>query len=122
MAISKEICESFRTDFAAMSKLFEAKYGLRLDLGRITYNMTELRVKLTGTDMSAQPAKTSVYGVAVHVPAIGIKFKFPGKQAVYTVMRINERASKNKIQVQTDRGARYVLSLEQYQRAIIVTK
>lgn len=67
--LTKEKVKNFRSDFDSMSKLFEAKYGLRLALGTIRFDETSLRATLTA--LAADPVGEAARSVNTEVAVIG---------------------------------------------------
>lgn len=87
MNLNKTELKAFRDDFAQAVKALEAKYGVKMALGNISYTQTEFHTKLTVTNVSATgeavvdpqvlKIKTAKAAFALKSTHLGMDFQIP---------------------------------------------
>ena len=109
--------KDFRADFTKAMVALEQKYGVGISIGAITYDSTSFRCKMNAISSSAP--KVTPQNLA-QVCQVGTMFKRPGKQSIYTIIDFRSNEPVNKIVVQTNRGAKYLMSLATFATAQIL--
>ena len=121
----KSLSSELKKEFEAIGK----KHGIVLDFGTVTYGDDQMRFKLNITEKdngNARPPSAKVLASALwnnHAEAKGLKQsdfgkKFKMKNSTYTIVGIKPRATVNCVIVETNRGARYVMSADAVKRHI----
>lgn len=119
-AITRVTCQSFRGDFSRAVKELEAKYGVKINLGNISFNESEIRTKMTVVSTSKIVAQAPVTSGLPIEAKIGLRFRMPGKRSIFTITGFNPRAPKFNLEVRTDNGASYRMPSSQLANAILV--
>lgn len=108
MKIDKRSITNFRTHFEDRVKELEKAFGVKISLGRITYNDSEFRVKMTARSNTALP--TGVENPLDDVPTYLAQWTTKSKAIrgnVYLIVGYNHRARKYPVIAQREDGKRY---------------
>jgi len=119
-AITRTMCQSFRSDFSKAVQDLEKKYGVKIGLGNISYDESEIRTKMTVVLASKTVAQAPVTGGLPLEAKIGVRFKLPGKRNIFTITGFNPRAPKFNLRVTTDGGTAYRMPASVLERAVVL--
>ena len=109
MEITRQSLEAFRKDFKSAVKDLEAQYGIKVDLGNITYDSTMFRTKMTVTKRNENVVVPS--DNASPTELIGRTISLKGEK--YEVVDYKPSRPKYPMVIKNARGTRYKLSIEQ---------
>ena len=118
MEMTKNELKSFRTDFTVAVSALEKRFGVKIELGNISYNQTSFTTRLTCTNLAENGEKAgnaemfnmykTLYGLKAN---LGDSYK-DYKGLTYTIMDINPRRTKYPLVVKCSDGKRYKVSVD----------
>lgn len=116
MDITRQSLENFRGDFKDAVAELEAKYGVKISIGSLTYDSTMFRGKMTATKRSEGFVAPSAN--APLESYIGSKVSFNGTNYEVTGVKAN-RPKYPLVMVREGDGKQYKVSVEQVRNNII---
>jgi hypothetical protein len=134
-SFTRPVLKDIREDINNALRAVSSKYGITLDIGKIRFDADHFSTKLeagvtttvvavtpapTATALSADPLKALVES-AHGVGALDKWFKFPaGAKRIFKFAAYRPNADKNVIVIETNRGARWVISEAQMRTCRVV--
>jgi len=119
MAFTKEQLKSFRSDFELATKELSKKYGVKIQIGNITYNETSFTSRLTveQIDGTTGDKKIDLKKFDLYKQLLGLNcdqgYSFRDSKGLsLTVFDIDSKKYKNPIVLKCTNGKEYVASVD----------
>ena len=106
MLIDGNVCKKFREDFKEAVKDLEAKYGMIISLGSITYTQDSISVKMTGQvaadidDLRKKEFEKYCYGYGLTPDDYGATFTDPKTGKEWKIVSIKPKKRSYPIVIQ----------------------
>jgi len=117
MEINRANLKAFREDFDEHMKSLEKFYSVKIELGRIRFDSTTFRGKLTVVNadpksLQRQAATTKKLLTTASDGKYNLGMKFRHNSTIYTIVEFKPSRPKYPFIVTTQRGARYKMSAQ----------
>lgn len=117
MAITKDTLKSFRTDFATAVAQLEKKYGIKLDIGSISFDASSFSCRLTGetTGKAGSDWARFADGYGLKADDYGKTFSYKGRTYKLVGLKIG---NKYCITTERDDGQEFNFTAEAVRQAM----